>query len=609
MKIRFQCTLLLIAGLVSAKVQAQSVSLYDINTIQRIELFFTSANWDYKLDSLKNTTDGYLKADSIQINGTTLKQVGVKYKGNSSYDSTYKKNPLTISLDKYKSQLYSDITSLKLSNCYADPSMIREVLAYVILKNYMACPRANFAQVYINGNLIGLYSNVEDITKTFCAEKFLGAKSNTFIKCNPIITPGPNVKSNLKYISTDSNDYTNFYELKSNAGMSELIALCSAATYAPQSLETLIDMDRFIWMLAYNNLWVNLDSYTGAFAQNYFIYKDNNQIFNPIIWDLNMCFGGFPFAGNLNSSMGTLSVTNMKQFPINIHENDPYWPMINAIWDNPQWKKKYIAHIKTMLNEMVESGNYLSLGSQLKSIADTAVLSDNNKFFTNAQYNSSTTTDINFGSYSVPSIGSLMSARATYLKDLTEFKAVAPTISNIYSASGPTVDSTYMTAAVANATDVYIGSRLSADKEFEKTPMFDDGKHHDGIAGDFIFGATIAYNFNTTELYIYAENADAGSFSPPRAEYEFHTIKQIAGLRDTYASKPPLTLYPNPTDQEIFIQLSQPETQLVKIMDVAGKIVYQKLGFGTINFNTSSLPSGVYFVQTNHATSKFVICR
>jgi len=102
---------------------------YNLNIVQKIELFFARQDWDFALDSCKTGPGGYFKADSIIINGTKLENVGVKYKGNSSYDSTRVKNPFNIALDQYQSQTYQGFKTIKMANVYQDPSMIREVLA------------------------------------------------------------------------------------------------------------------------------------------------------------------------------------------------------------------------------------------------------------------------------------------------------------------------------------------------------------------------------------------------------------------------------------------------------------------------------------------------
>ena len=178
-------------------------TFYDINTVQKIEIFFSQPNWDFQLDTAKYGLDDYVIADSVKINGTLFNTVGVKYKGNSSYDSTYNKNPLHLELDNVINQSYQGISDIKLSNGFNDPSLIREVLSYSILSNYMHASKANFTQVYINNVFTGVYTNVESVDKDFCSTHFYSSQ-NTFIKANPANTSGPTVKSNLKFIPDPS---------------------------------------------------------------------------------------------------------------------------------------------------------------------------------------------------------------------------------------------------------------------------------------------------------------------------------------------------------------------------------------------------------------------
>lgn len=499
---------------------------YDLSTIQKIEINFSQPNWDYQMDTAKIGSDDYIMADWVKINGVLFDSVGVKYKGNSSYDSTYIKNPLHIELDAFTDQDYQGFADVKLGNGYADPSMIREVLSYSILGNYMHCPRSNFAQVYINGDYVGIYSNEESISKRFCASHF-GSSKNNFIKCNPIVIPGPNTKSNLKYINADSSSYFNYYELKSKKGWNNLVALCDTVTNQPSGIESVMDVDRVIWMLAFNNVLVNLDSYTGVFAQNYYLYKDDNGRFNPVIWDLNMCLGGFPFVGSGNSSLAGLTVANMQQLPIGIHSTEPYWPLIKAVINNPQFKRMYVAHMRTIVNEVFANNSYQTLAAQLHAVADTALQSDPNKFYTYTQFQNGLTTDYPVGSYTVPGINNLMNARVVYLQSTPEFTSVPPTINNVLATIVPSSTDTVInvSAHIENSNTIYLGYRFTTEHKFIKIPMYDDGLHNDGNANDSVFGASINLDTIQCEYYIYAENNDAGIFSPERAEHEFYYIQ------------------------------------------------------------------------------------
>ena len=571
-------------------------------------MIFFQANWDYQLDTSKAGAEGYIMAQSVTINGTKYDSVGVKYKGSSSYDPTNKKNPFHFALDKYKDQSYQGFTDIKLSNGYSDPSMIREVLSYQILKNYMHCPRANFAQLYINGNYIGLFSNDEDINKKFCGEHFYTTK-NTFIKCNPVINPGPNVKSNLQYISNDSAAYSNFYEIKSKYGWNELVALCDTLTNRPANIDALLDMDRVIWMLAFNNLLINLDSYTGAFVQNYYIYKDKTTRFNPIVWDLNMSFGGFPFVGSSNNSMGSLTVANMQQLPLNIHASDPYWPLINVVMGNATYKKIYIAHIRTIAEQVFANGIYETMATTLQNLIDAAVKSDNNKFYSYTQFQNAITTNNTIGSYIVPGIKNLMDARISYLKSTTEFQYVAPAITTVSSSPVYALNSSVkVTAHVTNANLVYLAFRFDSTQKFIKVQMYDDGNHNDVAAGDNIYGEAFTMQAPYAQYYIYAENAQAIMFSPERAEHEFYLLNISSAISNISAQKAAFHLYPNPANESITVNFDEPvKNTPLNIYNTIGQIVLTENIKPTMYINISFFANGIYFVKVGGEVKKFVV--
>ena len=509
-------------------------TFYDIDQIQKIEIFFSQPNWDYQMDTAKAGMDGYLMAELVKVNGVSYDSAGVKYKGSSSYDPTYTKNPLHISLDEVKDQAYQGISSIKLANCFSDPSMIREVLGYQVLKNYMDCSRSNFAQVYINGSYIGLYSNDESVNKTFCSNHF-NSSANTFIKCNPE-SPGPFSKSNFKYLSADSSAYSSLYEMQSNFGWNELVSVCNTITNEPANLAETIDVDRAIWMIAFNNILVNLDSYSGWFSQNHYLYKDNTGHFNPIVWDLNMAFGGFPFAGSPGGGSGSLLVTNMQHLTPLLHATDSDWPLIKNILANPVYKKKYIAHLRTITNESFASESYKTTAQQLQAMIDTAVQSDENKFYSYDQFVNGMSGNVTIGNYVVPGIATLMDERVAYLLATPEFSAVPPAILSVNPGNPNPAFNTELTITakviLASQDAVFLGYRTNKAQKFEKIQMYDDGAHNDTLANDNIFGASFTMSSLQAEYYIYAENNDAAIFSPERAEHEFYTINATVQITE-----------------------------------------------------------------------------
>ena len=498
-------------------------NFYQRDSIQVIEIFFSFSNWDAQLDA-NEATETYIYADSIRINGTSFDSCGVRYKGNSSYNPSNQKNPLRIELNTIKAnQDYQGFTDIKLSNGYKDPSMIREILTYQILENYMDCPRSNFARVYINGQYRGVYTNNESIKDDFNEAHY--DADDTYFKCNPVggAGPGGGTSPDLKYLGTDSTSYFNGYELKSTYGWNRLVTLCNTLNNDFQNIESTLDIDRAIWMLAFNNVLVNLDSYNGAFRQNYYISWDKNGRFVPTVWDVNMSFGGFP--GGTGS--GAFTPLALDPFSNSTSVNHP---LIQQIMANPLYKRMYMAHVRTMVQEMFESGQYETWAQSLMTLADSSVQADPYKFYSYNQFLNSLTTAVAGGGpgggSSIPGIKALMDARAQFFSTNAAYLLQAPAILSHGATASPLNygSTTTLIANVSNETNVYLGYRTDHTLKFNRVQMYDDGAHNDGAAGDHTYGVEMPVNGLLFEYYIYADNNNAGKFSPARAEHEFHTL-------------------------------------------------------------------------------------
>ena len=504
---------------------AHSQTFYNSNAIQDIRIVFSQSNWDALLDAQEAGAGDYISAQSVTINGQVFNNVGVKYKGNSSYNPNYVKNPLHIELDTYVNQNYEGYTDIKLSNVIFDPSFVRETTAYSILGQYMHAPLANYANVYINGNLIGLYTNVESISKKFVNTHF-GSNNNAFFSCSPPAGAGPGTTNlpNLAYLGTNSASYESAYEIKSITGWDDLINLTNTLSNNTTNIESVLDVDRALWMLAFDNLFVNIDSYIGQFKQNYYLYKDDNGRFNPILWDLNMSFGTFGQTGttNLNTTLAKRQLNHL------LHSGDAAWPLVQKLLAVPRYKKMYLAHYATMLSENISNNSYFTKAQTFQALINSSVQADLNKFYTYAQFSSNMTTDIALGMNTAPGLSNLMSGRNTYLTALSDFTATKPTISAITpSVANPALGGTVTIRANVintNTDAVFLGYRAATNLPFTKVLMYDDGAHNDGASGDNIYGGLMPISSITSQYYIYAENNTIGAFSPARAEHEFYTI-------------------------------------------------------------------------------------
>ena len=513
-------------------VSAYAQGLYDSYNITTIEIYFSENNWNQLM--IDNYYDGeYLTADSVVINGSKKDSVGVKYKGNSTFSENNDKNPLNISIDYvYEDQDYQGYRTLKLSSGQKDPSFLREVLSYEIARKYMQAPLSNYVKVSINGSYHGIYSSSESINSDYQKDYLYSNKNNTRIKCNPQNVN--NGGSSLEYLGPDSSSYYDYYELKSDASWQDLIDLTYNIQNTPNSIESSLNVDRAIWMSAFNNVLVNLDSYSGPFRQNYYIIKDDSARMNTVIWDLNECLGGFTM---VNQGPGMGGPTELAQLDPVLREGDDDWPLLNMIFSNPTYRRMYIAHMRTILNENFANGWYSERGLELQNLIKSEVQNDPTTPYNYDDFIANLNEDVNVGGGgpgggNVNGIISLMDARSEFLSSHAEFTAAPPTVGTI--STTPSTVSTYSTANiivdVENASSVIIGYRFRPQDRFVKLQMFDDGNHNDGSANDGTYGASVDVLALDMQYYIYAENDDAGIFSPERAEHEYHNLPIVGSL-------------------------------------------------------------------------------
>lgn len=509
----------------SSNVKAQD--LYDIDNITIIELTFWDANWDATLDSYYSAGLDQRLVANCTVNGVLYDSVGVKYKGNSTYSANNAKNPLNIKLDYIKgSQDYQGWYTLKLSNGKNDPSFVREVLSYEIARKYMDAPLSNYAKVYINGSFHGVYSSSESINKKFVEEKFYSNDENTLFKCNPVSVM--NGGSSLEYLGIDSSLYFDYYEIKSDFGWNDMVYFTNELNNNFSNVENSWDIDRAIWMLAFDNVLVSLDTYIGPFKQNYYLFKDDHGRFNSIVWDMNECLGGFEMINQGGGGPpGPPNITDLQQLDPFLRQGDNTYPLVNNILNNTRYQKMYMAHFRTILEENFVTNWYHLRADSLQDIIGTDVSSDPNAFYSFTDFTNNVTSQIS-GQSGAFGITQLMNSRITFLQSHSEYVKVGPTISNIQTGSTTPNSTVDITADISNGTYAYLGYRNSVTDIFTKTEMFDDGAHNDGAAGDGTYGVTIPTGVSDIQYYIYSDNSDAGIFSPQRAEHEFYTLP-VAG--------------------------------------------------------------------------------
>ncbi len=498
---------------------------------QEVRIELPHKNWSAKLDSLKKANPDARALGSATVNGQRFDSVGVRFKGNSSYfrtlKDTYKKLPFNVKLDyKVKTQkLKGEQTTVKLSNAFLDPSFVREPLSYEIVRTYMPAPNCNFTKLYVNNTYYGVYVNSESIDEKFIKKHF-GTDKGVLVKCDPDNWKRTRSQSgcpkgenaSLAYLNDNIGCYDAFYEMDDPAGWKSLLNLIKVLNKTPEKIETVLDVDQTLWMLALNNIMVNLDSYNGSLSHNYYLWFDTTGVAHPLIWDLNMSFGGW----RRNFSFEEMKDDELIQYQPLAEFDNPKRPLISKLLKVPLYRKLYIAHCRTITNEWLTNGKLNTRAKEMSKEIDSWVKLDSLKLYSYAEFQNALDKPMNSGADNVIGIQQLMSKRTEYLSKHPLLNKPQPKIEAVkHTKEAEKVKVT------AKFTDASKGGWLyyRSDKyfAFKRTPMLDDGANGDAAAGDGIY--TIAVDAALIKhYYLAAEGEEGASTFPERASFVYLTV-------------------------------------------------------------------------------------
>jgi hypothetical protein len=499
--------------------------------VQEVRLEFLQKDWDRKLDSLKKANPEARVLATLWVNGQRFDSVGVRYKGNSSYfrtrNETLRKLPMNIKLDfKRKGQvLKNGQNTIKLSNAFLDPSFVREPVAYEIIRRYMPAPQCNFTRVYLNGKYWGVYVNSESIDENFIKKHF-GASNGYIVKCDPDnwkkvrsqtgCPKGEN--ASLTYLSDNAGCYDAFYECDDPAAWKHLINLIKVLNKTPDQIETVLDVDQTLWMLALNNVLVNLDSYNGSLSHNYYLWFDSTNVAHPLIWDLNMAFGGW----RRDFSFQEMPDDQLIQYsPLAEFENARR-PLISKLLKNPLYRKIYIAHVRTITNDYLANGQMLTRAQAFSKEVEPWVKADTLKLYSLADFQNAYDKSLKTGPDNVIGLRQLMAKRAEWLAKHPLLNKLQPTLADAKaSKEGEKVK---FTVKATNATrGAWLYYRSDRQLAFKRTPLLDDGANGDTAAADGVYTALLDAAI-ARQWYVAAEGDEGAATLPERASLEYFKV-------------------------------------------------------------------------------------
>ena len=525
---------------------------FDEDSIRDIYLEFYDPNYhSYLVNAWYYNPDERIPA-TLTLNGTVYDSVGVRYKGNSTFclpnDNSNSKVPYNIDFNYFiDSQKVLGYNKMKLANAWMDPTFVKDITASNIYRNYLPSGEANLVKLHVQGNYLGLYVNTESINKQF-TKKHFDEKSGPLFKCDNIdrfcdtANAPASYPPSLIYLGNDSTLYYDSYDMKSDNGWEQLVNLIKVLDLDFQNIDSVLNVDRTLWAFAVNSVISNLDTYNGYYIHNYYLYQTKDGLFQMIPWDLDNSFSG--------AIMG-FDYFNQS----NIYEYDPYHygapgdrPLAEKLLNDPFYRKQYTAHMRTIINEALDTAVIRNQINQLQSLAHNAADSDQWKGFSMAQYYSNVESAL-WTNWGFGGIMSTIDARKQYLLSHPEIALLPPTI------YGLNITNNLVTVNAISASTLELMATTSEyNSKFQSFVMLDDGTNGDLMANDGIYSTVLPFQSSglNIKFYIRAQNNDAMALLPERAEYEFYTYSVISGL---------------------FVAPSTTQKQLIGITDLLGRTV------------------------------------
>ncbi|WP_343099898.1 CotH kinase family protein [Clostridioides difficile] len=333
-------------------------------------------------DMNENAIKEEFKVAKVTIDGDTYGNVGIRTKGNSSLTSVVNSDSnrysYKINFDKYNtSQSMEGLTQLNLNNCYSDPSYMREFLTYSICEEMgLSTPEFAYAKVSINGEYHGLYLAVEGLKESYLENNF-GDVTGDLYKSDE--------GSSLQYKGDDPENYSNLIveSDKKTADWSKITKLLKSLNTG-EDIEKYLDVDSVLKNIAINTALLNLDSYQGSFAHNYYLYEQDG-VFSMLPWDFNMSFGGFSGFGG-----GSQSIAIDEPTTGNLEDR----PLISSLLKNETYKTKYHKYLEEIVTKYLDSDYLENMTTKLYNLIASYVKEDPTAFYTYEEFEKNITSSI-----------------------------------------------------------------------------------------------------------------------------------------------------------------------------------------------------------------------
>ena len=289
-----------------------SNDLFDDSALHEIRLTMKAPDWQALKDHYLDNT--YYTVDSFQWKGpggltASVTNMGIRSRGKGS------RTPIKPSLKldfnhNVKGQTFLGLTSIALKSNSQDGSQIHERMSMLLFRRMgLVAPREASTRLFINGEYIGHYLLVEDITQDFLTRVF-NENNGYLYEYTPGDWAGPGLGYHFEYLGQDLSKYsdannptpfdpqthTNAPDTVTLEGMIRTINQASDADFL-SAMAPYLDLKLFLTHVAVETYVSDFDCILGSAwgMNNFFLYRfENKKLSQFIAWDKDGAFSPWP---------------------------------------------------------------------------------------------------------------------------------------------------------------------------------------------------------------------------------------------------------------------------------------------------------------------------
>jgi spore coat protein CotH len=267
----------LLALTLASPLQAQTADdLFSGTAVTALQVTMHSRDWETLRANF--TANTFYPAD-VTWNGVRVRNVGIRSRGLGSRSGI--KPGLELNFARYSSRgQFLGLKGLVLDNLTTDPSMIRERVAMALLRRLgIPASRETHAQLFVNGQFVGLYAIVEPVDPIF-VQRTLGDSSGTLFEYHWVTPfyatfPGENLDVYRPLFEARSQEVKSTFDLYDS-----IRELFRAINQAPadsfrDEVNRYLDLESTLKLIAAESFLAEWDGVLGyAGMNNFYLYRD-----------------------------------------------------------------------------------------------------------------------------------------------------------------------------------------------------------------------------------------------------------------------------------------------------------------------------------------------